>query len=199
MSQSRQPIASPASFVHPTAEVSPNAVLGLGSQVWNGAKIRDGAVVGVNCRIGCGVYIDTEVKIGDEVKIQNGVSVYEGVTIGDGVFVGPHVAFTNDRYPRAIYPDGRPRDEWRIVPTLVEYGASIGAGAIIVCGVTIGRWALVGAGAVVTKDVPEHALVLGVPAQVAGYVCRCGRPAKNQEEDGWRCDECLASARPSAL
>ncbi len=194
MSQSEQLIASPASFVHPTAEVSPNAVFGLGSQVWNSTKIREGAVLGADCHIGCGVYIDTRVKIGDGVKIQNGVSVYEGVTIEDGVFVGPHAVFTNDRYPRAIYPDGRPRDEWRIVPTLVQYGASIGAGAIIVCGVTIGRWALVGAGAVVTKDVPEHALVLGAPAQVAGYVCRCGRSATNQEGDGWWCDVCLAVA-----
>ncbi len=199
MSQREQPIAGPAGFVHPTAEVSPDAVFGLGSQVWNGAKIREGAVLGANSRIGCGVYIDTGVKVGDDVKIQNGVSVYEGVTIEDGVFIGPHVAFTNDRYPRAIYPDGRPRDEWRIVPTLVQYGASIGAGAIIVCGVTIGRWAMVGAGALVTKDVPEHALVLGAPARVAGYVCRCGRPATNQEGAGWRCDECLATTQPSAL
>ena len=199
MSQSEQLTASPAGFVHPTAEVSPNAVFGLGSQVWNGAKIREGAVLGANCRIGCDVYIDAGVKIGDDVKIQNGVSVYEGVTIEDGVFVGPHVAFTNDRYPRAIYPDGSPRDQWRIVPTLVQYGASIGAGAIIVCGVTIGRWALVGAGALVTKDVPEHALVRGAPARVAGYVCCCGRPANNQEEDGWRCDTCLAITQRSAL
>ena len=193
MSQSEQPIASPPSFVHSTAEVSPSAVFGFGSWVWNSAKIREGAVLGTHCRIGCGVYIDTGVKIGDDVKIQNGVSVYEGVTIEDGVFVGPHVAFTNDLYPRAIDPDGRPRDEWQIVPTLVQYGASIGAGAVIVCGVTIGRWAMVGAGAVVTKDVPEHALVLGVPAQVAGYVCRCGRSATNQEGDGWRCDACPAT------
>ena len=198
MSQSDRLIAGPAGFVHPTAEVSPDAVFGPGSQVWNGAKVREGAVLGANCRIGCGVYIDTRVKIGDDVKIQNGVSVYEGVTIEDGVFVGPHVAFTNDRYPRAIYPDGKPRDEWRIVATLVQYGASIGAGAIIVCGVTIGRWAMVGAGALVTKDVPQHALVLGAPARVAGYVCRCGRPAGNQEEDGWQCDDCLAIARRSA-
>lgn len=199
MSQSEQLTADTTSFVHPTAEVSPYAVFGLGSQVWNDAKIREGAVLGAYCHIGCGVYIDTGVKLGDGVKIQNGVSVYEGVTIEDGVFVGPHVAFTNDLYPRAIFPDGRPRDDWQIVPTLVQYGASIGAGAVIVCGVTIGRWAMVGAGAVVTKDVPEHALVLGAPAQVAGYVCRCGRSATNQEGDGWRCDACPAIGQRNAL
>lgn len=199
MSQSERLTADPTSFVHPTAEVSRDAVFGLGSQVWNSTKIREGAVLGTNCHIGCDVYIDTRVKIGDGVKIQNGVSVYEGVTIEDGVFVGPRVAFTNDLHPRAIDPDGRPRDEWQIVPTLVQYGASIGAGAVIVCGVTIGRWAMVGAGAVVTKDVPEHALVLGVPAQVAGYVCRCGRSATNQEEDGWRCDLCPAIAKRNTL
>ncbi len=193
MSQSEQLVAGPASFVHPSAEVSSDAVVGPGSQVWNGAKIREGAVLGERCRIGLGVYIDSRVTIGDGVKIQNGVSVYEGVTIEDGVFVGPHVAFTNDLYPRAIDPDGRPRDEWQIAPTLVEYGASIGASAVIVCGVVIHRWAMVGAGAVVTKDVPAHALVLGVPAQVAGYVCRCGRSATNREGDGWRCDACPAS------
>lgn len=194
MSRTGQLIAGAAGFVHPTAEVSPDAVVGSGSQVWNSAKIREGAVLGSNCRVGCGVYIDTRVTIGDGVKIQNGASVYEGVIIEDGVFVGPRVAFTNDLHPRAIHPDGTPRDEWQIVSTLVQHGASIGAGAVIVCGVTIGRWAMVGAGAVVTKDVPEQALVRGVPAQVAGYVCLCGRSATDRGGDGWRCDVCLAIA-----
>ncbi len=193
MSQREQAIAAPAIFVHPTADVSPDAVLGPGSQVWNGAKVREGAVLGERCRIGHGVYIDTRVTLGDGVKIQNGVSVYEGATIADGVFVGPHATFTNDLHPRAIDPDGTPRDEWQIVPTRVEHGASIGAGAVIVCGVTIGRWAMVGAGAVVTRDVPEQALVVGVPAQVAGYACRCGRSATSRERDGWRCDACPAT------
>lgn len=198
MSQNELSLASPATFVHPTADVSPNTVIGLGSQVWNNTKIREGAVLGAECHIGFGVYIDTHVRIGDNVKIQNGVSVYEGVTIEDGVFVGPQVTFTNDRHPRAIYPDGRPRDDWQISSTLVQYGASIGAGAVIVCGVTIGRWAMVGAGALVSKDVPEHALVLGTPANVTGFVCRCGHSASNQDDDGWSCDQCLSVAHRRA-
>ena len=199
MSQSEQLTADTTSFVHPTAEVSPYAVFGLGSQVWNDAKIREGAVLGAYCHIGCGVYIDTGVKLGDGVKIQNGVSVYEGVTIEDGVFVGPHVAFTNDLYPRAIFPDGRPRDDWQIVPTLVQYGASIGAGAVIVCGVTIGRWAMVGAGAVVTKDVPEPAGVVGRRAGGAGGGARGGARGRKEEGDGWRWHGCRAIGPRTAL
>ena len=192
----RERAAPSPTFVHPTAEVSPEAVIGPGCRIWNNAKIREGAVIGARCRIGSSVYIDARVQVGDCVKIQNGVSVYEGVTIEDGVFVGPGVVFTNDRHPRAISPDGRPRDRWRIVPTSVRYGASIGAGAVIVCGVTIGRWAMVGAGAVVTKDVPDHALVLGMPARVVGFVCRCGLPAAHGDENGWWCSRCRRTARP---
>jgi acetyltransferase-like isoleucine patch superfamily enzyme len=123
------------------------------------------------------------VQIGNFVKIQNYVSVFHGVSIRDGVFVGPHVCFTNDLNPRAINADGSPKsaDDWVCTNTVVEYGAAIGANSTIVCGVTIGSWALVGAGSVVTKSVPDHGLVVGNPARLIGYVCKCGRRASSQD------------------
>ena len=156
--------------IHPTAEVSPQAVVGDGSSIWHGAQIRGGARVGARCNIGKDVYIDTDVVVGDDCKIQNFATLYRGLTVGDRVFIGPHACFTNDLYPRAVSPD------WKVVPTKVEDGASIGANATILCGITIGRHAMIAAGAVVAKDVPSHALVTGVPAKVVGWVCECGRP-----------------------
>lgn len=165
----------PAPFVHPTAQVSPQATLGAGSRVWNWVQIREGARLGEQCIIAKGVYIDFGVQIGSRVKIQNHASVYHGVTLEDGVFVGPHVCFTNDRLPRAVNADGTLKDDgdWAVTPTLVRSGASLGANSVILPGVTIGRWALVGAGAVVTADVPDHGLALGNPARLVGYVCCC--------------------------
>jgi UDP-2-acetamido-3-amino-2,3-dideoxy-glucuronate N-acetyltransferase len=174
-------------YIHPSAEVSPQAHIGDGTRIWRQAHVREHAYVGENCTIGKGVYIDAHVKIGSNVKIQNHVSVFEGVTLEDGVFIGPHVCFTNDLFPRAITPDGllKSADDWTITPTLVKYGASIGAGAIIVCGVTIGSFALIGAGSVVARDIPAHGLVYGNPAHPHGYVCRCSRRLTNvREEDG---------------
>lgn len=165
----------PAPTVHPTAQVSPEATLGAGTSVWNWVQIREGARLGTQCIIAKGVYIDFDVQIGNRVKIQNHVSVYHGVTLEDGVFVGPHVCFTNDRLPRAINADGTLKgdSDWTVTPILVRTGAALGANSVILPGVTIGRWALVGAGAVVTRDVPDHGLVLGNPARLVGYVCRC--------------------------
>lgn len=183
-------------YVHPTAEVSAQAHIGAGTRVWNQVQVREHAYIGGSCNIGKGVYIDAHVRIGSYVKIQNHVSVFEGVTLEDGVFVGPHVCFTNDLLPRAITPDGKLKstDDWVITPTLVKYGASIGAGSVILCGVTIGEFALIGAGSMVTRDVPAHALVFGNPARQHGHVCRCAHRLSNVHEYdgnliGW-CEVC---------
>jgi UDP-2-acetamido-3-amino-2,3-dideoxy-glucuronate N-acetyltransferase len=163
-------------FIHPTADVSPQAVIGGGTKIWQHCQVREGVVIGCACILSKGVYIDSGVHIGDNVKIQNGVSVYHGVTLENGVFCGPHCVFTNDKQPRAINPNGllKSADDWAVSETLVRVGASIGAHATIVCGVTIGRWAMIGAGAVVTRDVPDHGLVYGNPARLRGFVCPCG-------------------------
>jgi acetyltransferase-like isoleucine patch superfamily enzyme len=177
--------------IHETADVHPSARVGATTNIWRNVQVRERAVIGEGCNLGKDVYVENDVRIGDNVKIQNGVYVYSGVTLEDGVFVGPNATFTNDKYPRAINPDGSLKSEhdWTLVPTLVRYGASIGGGAVVVCGVTVGRWATVAAGALVTKDVPDHGLVLGTPARLAGYVCRCGRPLARRERD-WFCGHC---------
>ena len=177
--------------IHQTAEVSMKARIGSNTQVWNFAQIREGVIIGENCIIGKDVYIDFDVKIGDNVKIQNSALIYHGATIEDGVFIGPQVCLTNDRMPRAITSDGQLKgnDDWLVGPILVKYGASLGAGSLILPNVTIGRFALVGAGAVVTRDVPDHALVVGNPARRVGYVCHCGRKMVQQGKI-WHCSVC---------
>jgi acetyltransferase-like isoleucine patch superfamily enzyme len=152
--------------------------------IWRNAQIREQAHLGQHCIVGQNVYIDFAVGIGDNVKIQNNASLYHGVKLEDGVFVGPHVIFTNDRIPRAINPDGSPKtaNDWEVGRTRVCYGAAIGAGAVIVTGVTIGRWAMIGSGAVVTRDVPDHALVVGNPAQIQGYISAKGVRCATQAE-----------------
>ena len=170
--------------VHPTAEVSPEASVGAGTSIWNQAQVREGARIGAGCIIGKNVYVDAGVVIGDRVKIQNNVSVFHGVTIEDGVFVGPHVCFTNDRMPRAINPDGslKTDDDWEVSPILVRHGAALGANSTILPGVTIGRWAMVGAGSVVTRDVADGELVAGNPARRLGSACRCGQPVRDDPD-----------------
>jgi acetyltransferase-like isoleucine patch superfamily enzyme len=178
-------------MIHPTAEVEPGAEVGSGTRIWHHCHVREGATIGEGCILGYGVYVDAGVHIGDHCKLQNRVSVYHGVTIEDGVFVGPHVTFTNDKHPRAVQPDGAPSTDadWTVSPTLVQRGASIGAGAVILPGVTVGRWAMVAAGAIVTRDVPDNGLVAGNPARLAGYVCECGHTLR-PEGDAWRCPAC---------
>jgi UDP-2-acetamido-3-amino-2,3-dideoxy-glucuronate N-acetyltransferase len=162
--------------VHPTAEVSDLAEVGDGTQIWHQAQVRERARVGRNCILGKGVYVDSDVQIGDRCKVQNGACLYHGVTLEDGVFVGPGAILTNDRSPRAVNPDGSLKGDadWKAGRICVKQGASLGAGSIILPDITIGQFALVGAGAVVTDSVPDHGLVVGNPARLVGYVCRCG-------------------------
>ena len=163
--------------VHPTAEVSPDAVIGSGTSIWNQAQVREDARIGAECVIGKNVYVDAGVAIGDRVKVQNNVSLFRGVTVEDGAFIGPHVCFTNDLVPRAVNRDGSAKTDadWHVSPILVRSGAAIGANSTILPGVTIGRWAMVGAGSVVTSDVADNELVAGNPARRLGAACACGQ------------------------
>jgi UDP-2-acetamido-3-amino-2,3-dideoxy-glucuronate N-acetyltransferase len=156
-------------FVHPSSYVDQGASVGRGTRIWHFCHVMPGARIGEDCNIGQNVFIDADVTIGNRCKIQNNVSVYKCVTLEDGVFCGPSVVFTNVFNPRAHI---RRMDEAR--PTLVKRGATLGANCTVVCGVTVGRCAFVGAGAVVTRDVPDHALAYGNPAAVRGRVCECG-------------------------
>lgn len=170
------PESLPPPRIHPTAEISNGVTIGDGTLIWHQAQVREGAVIGSECTLSKGVYIDIGVKIGNRVKIQNHVSVYRGVTLEDGVFVGPNATFTNDFAPRSITVDGRMRtdDDWTLVPTLIRTGAAICANATVICGIEIGRWAMIGAGAVITRSVPDHALMVGVPARLMGFVSYSG-------------------------
>lgn len=157
-------------FVHPTSIVDDNVEIGEGTKIWHFSHIQSCARIGKNCSLGQNVNVSNHVIVGDGVKIQNNVSLYEGVELGNYVFCGPSCVFTNDLTPRAKYPKGHVGYK----RTVVNEGASIGANATIVCGHKIGKWAMIGAGAVVTSDVPAHALMLGVPARRKGWVCECG-------------------------
>jgi UDP-2-acetamido-3-amino-2,3-dideoxy-glucuronate N-acetyltransferase len=169
-------VIDPSARVHATADLEPDVSLGPATTIWHRAQIRTGATLGAECIVGRDVFIDEGVQIGDRVKIQNGALVYHGVTVGNGVFIGPGAILTNDRYPRAITSTGdlaRAQD-WEVTPIRLSDGCSIGAGAVVVAGVVVGEYATVGAGAVVTRDVPSHALVVGSPAHRIGWVCACG-------------------------
>ncbi|MBS2963390.1 N-acetyltransferase [Actinocrinis puniceicyclus] len=166
----------PGTRIAADADVHTTAVLGEGTSVWNGAAVREDATLGRSCVVGRGAYLGPGVRVGDNVKIQNYALVYEPAVLGDGVFVGPSVVFTNDVNPRAVTPEGRLKnaEDWDAVGVTVLEGGSVGARAVCVAPVTIGRWAMVAAGAVVTRDVPDFALVLGVPARQVGWVGRAG-------------------------
>ncbi len=172
-----------------TADVDERAQVGAGTTIWHLAQIREDAVLGRDCTIGRGAYVGPGVRIGDSVKLQNYALVYEPAVLGDGVFVGPAAVLTNDEYPRAVTPDGRPKtgDDWHPVGVLVGEGASIGARAVCVAPVRVGRWALVAAGAVVVRDVPDFALVVGVPARRVGWVGRAGVPLVDKGSGGYAC------------
>jgi acetyltransferase-like isoleucine patch superfamily enzyme len=165
--------------IHPTATVAPSAVIGNGTQIWMHCQIREDARLGEDCILGKNIYVDPGVQVGSRVKIQNNVSLFSGVTLEDGVFVGPHVCFTNDKVPRAVNPDGtlKAATDWQITETRVCTGAAIGANSTIVCGVTIGAWAMIGSGSVVTRSIPPYALAYGNPARPQGWVTPSGAHA----------------------
>ena len=177
-----------ATRIEASADVSPDARIGPESRVWHLAQVREGATLGAECIIGRGAYIGTGVRLGDRCKVQNYALVYEPASLGDGVFVGPAAVMTNDQYPRSINADGtiKSADDWEAVGVTVDTGASIGARAVCVAPVRIGAWATVAAGAVVTRDVPPHALVAGVPARRIGWVGHAGAPLK-EREGRWHC------------
>ena len=180
--------------VAPTADVDERAAIGAGTRIWHLAQIREDATLGRDCNIGRGAYVGPGVTLGDNCKLQNHALVYEPAVLEDGVFVGPAVVFTNDHYPRAVSPDGTLKrgDDWEAVGVTVREGASIGARSVCVAPVTIGRWALVAAGSVVVKDVPDFALVAGVPARRLRWVGRAGVPLErnpNGGEGAWRCPQ----------
>ncbi|MEU4563821.1 acyltransferase [Actinoplanes sp. NPDC023936] len=177
--------------VAPTADVDDRASIGTGTRIWHLAQIREDATLGSDCNIGRGAYVGPGVIIGDNVKLQNHALVYEPARLADGVFIGPAAVLTNDEYPRAVTPDGRLKtgDDWHAVGVTIGEGAAIGARAVCVAPVTVGRWALVAAGAVVVTDVPDFALVVGVPAKRIGWVGRAGRPLTAQSDGVWVCPE----------
>lgn len=158
--------------IHATACVEDNVEIGDGTRIWHNAVVHSGAKIGENCSLGQNTYIASGAVLGNKVRLQNNVSVFNGVTLEDAVFCGPNVTFTNVLFPRCEFP--KQPDEY--VKTLIKHGASLGAGCVIIAGVTVGSYAMIAAGTVVTKDVPNHALVMGVPARLRGWICRCGKP-----------------------
>ncbi|QLE78516.1 N-acetyltransferase [Francisella sp. Scap27] len=169
-------------YVHESSYVDDGVFIGDGTKIWHFSHIHSGANIGENCSLGQNVNVGNNVKIGNGAKIQNNVSVYEGVELEDYVFCGPSMVFTNDLTPRAKYP--KCKEGYK--KTLVKYAASIGANATIVCGNTIGEWAMIASGAVITKDVPDYALMAGVPAKQIGWACECGEVLKDTN----KCNEC---------
>ena len=175
-------------MIDPEALVAESASLGAGTRIWGLAQVREQAVLGRDCVVGRGAYVGTGVRIGDRVKIQNLALVYEPAELEDGVFIGPAVVLTNDEFPRAVSPDGSAKSasDWTPVGVTVREGASIGARSVCVAPVTIGRWAMVGAGSTVTRDVSDYALVVGSPARQIGWVGPAGRRLR-EEGGAWVC------------
>ena len=167
---------SPGAFVHETATIEDSVTLGDGTRIWHQAQVRTRAIIGARCIVGKGAFIDFDVIIGDDCKLQNYACIYHGVSLGRGVFVGPHAVFTNDMRPRAVSPSFNPLGDgdWVVGETRVGDGASIGANSTIMPNVTIGKWAMVAGGSVVTHNVEPYALVIGAPARPVAWLCPCG-------------------------
>jgi len=182
----------PSARIHPSADLEDAVAIGPRTAVWHRAQIRVGATIGADAIIGRDAFIDEGVVLGDRVKVQNGALVYHGVTVGDSVFIGPGAILTNDRTPRAVTSTGQlaRADDWTVTPIHLADGASIGAGAIVVAGCDVGPYAMVGAGAVVTRTVPGHALVVGNPARRIGWVCACGARLEEREDEAFSCPSC---------
>lgn len=178
------------SSIAASADVAETAILGEGTKIWHLAQVREGAKLGANCVVGRGAYIGPDVQIGENTKIQNYALVYEPALLGKGVFIGPAVVLTNDTYPRAVSPDGSLKSaaDWSPVGVTIEEGASVGARAVCIAPLTIGRWATIAAGSVVTKDVAPFALMAGVPARRLGWVGKAGFPL-NKVDGFWVCPE----------
>jgi UDP-2-acetamido-3-amino-2,3-dideoxy-glucuronate N-acetyltransferase len=176
LSTEQGPMIHATARIHGSADIESDVQVGPRTSIWHRAQVRTGARIGADCVIGRDAFIDEGVTLGDRVKVQNLALVYHGVTVEDGVFIGPNAILTNDRHPRAITVSGElaRADDWTVAPILLRHGASVGAGAVVVAGTTVGRFATIGAGGVVTRDVPDHALVAGSPARVIGWVCACG-------------------------
>lgn len=178
--------------IHATADVSPEATIGDGTIIWHQAQVREGARIGRDCILGKGVYIDFGVNVGDNCKLQNGVYVYHPAELADGVFLGPGVIVTNDSLPRAVNPDLtlKSADDWDASPVRIGQGAAVGAGSVLLPGVTIGRWAMIGAGSVITRNVPDHGLAFGNPAERVGFVCTCGHRLAELTDCRYQCLSC---------
>ena len=172
-------------FIHPTADVSTKAIIGNKTKIWHQSQIREDVIIGEDCIIGKNVYIDFGVIIGDKVKIQNNCSIYHGAVIESGAFIGPHVVFTNDKYPRSINKKGQLKEskDWKVGKIKICIGASIGAGCIVLPDVTIGKYAMIGCGSVVTKDIPDYSLAYGNPAKCKGKVSKEGKQLFNTGTD----------------
>jgi UDP-2-acetamido-3-amino-2,3-dideoxy-glucuronate N-acetyltransferase len=178
--------------IHPSADVSDRATIGDGTAIWQQSQVREDAIIGAHCMIGKCVYVGAGVIVGDNCKIENHASLHEGVELEDGVFIGPHAVLTNDKLPRAINPDGslKAQGDWKMGRIFVRYGASVGSGSIVLPDVVIGRFAMVGAGSVVTKNVPAHGLIVGNPAHLVGYVCAMGHRLALKAEGFLECPVC---------
>ena len=182
-------------MIHPTADISAEAEIGKNVNIWHQVQVREGAKIGDNSILAKNVYVDKNVTIGKNCKIQNNCSLYHGIILEDGVFIGPHCVLTNDKTPRAINKDGKIKCDydWQEENILIKEGASLGAGVVVLPGVTIGKFAMIGAGSVVTKDVFDFGLVYGNPAQLKVYVCRCGKKLEEGKTPGQDCNLCAVS------